>query len=227
VHTPEYAFEHLPSNVAAGVEPARLTFPAARQRLRLWNAYDNSPGPRRTDRRHRQDPPRVRREGDYSGEEQLIRQLLAAAHPGRPAEGDGIPDTTPPTLSRRRRATSAPSARRVQRPAPLTRPPVHAGRHPSANTYGLSGAGPSAAVDRPAGKAGDQARVPRLGRLLDGRRTGTLTVSSGARARSSAAPAPRTSTLSPRQPAADGTVTIGLSPGCRPTRSRSAKESRD
>ncbi len=98
VHTPEYAFEHVPSNVAAGVRRLGLTFPVALDNsYDTWNAYDNQSWPAA----YLIDASgQIRHvsigEGDYSGEEQLIRQLLSAAHPGvaLPKATD-IPDTTP------------------------------------------------------------------------------------------------------------------------------------
>jgi cytochrome c biogenesis protein CcdA/thiol-disulfide isomerase/thioredoxin len=98
VHTPEYAFEHVPSNVAAGVRRLGLTFPVALDNsYGTWNAYDNQSWPAgylidaTGQIRHISIG-----EGDYGGEEQLIRQLLSAAHPGiaLPRATD-VPDTTP------------------------------------------------------------------------------------------------------------------------------------
>jgi cytochrome c biogenesis protein CcdA/thiol-disulfide isomerase/thioredoxin len=98
VHTPEYAFEHVPSNVAAGARRLGLTFPIALDNsYATWNAYGNQSWPAayiidaQGQIRHVSIG-----EGDYSSEEQLIRQLLVAAHPGLtlPAATD-VPDTTP------------------------------------------------------------------------------------------------------------------------------------
>ena len=98
VHTPEYAFEHVPSNVAAGVRRLGLTFPVALDNsYGTWKAYDNQSWPAgylidaSGQIRHISIG-----EGDYGGEEQLIRQLLSAAHPGiaLPRATD-VPDTTP------------------------------------------------------------------------------------------------------------------------------------
>jgi hypothetical protein len=82
VHTPEYAFEHVPSNVAAGVRRLGLTFPVALDNsYDTWNAYDNQSWPAA----YLIDAAgQIRHvaigEGDYSQEEHLIRQLLTAAH---------------------------------------------------------------------------------------------------------------------------------------------------
>jgi len=98
VHTPEYAFEHVPSNVAAGTRRIGLTFPVALDNsYDTWNAYDNQSWPAA----YLIDASgQIRHisigEGDYPGEEQLIRQLLTAAHPGITLpKATGLPDTTP------------------------------------------------------------------------------------------------------------------------------------
>ena len=98
VHTPEYAFEHVPSNVAAGARRLGLTFPIALDNsYATWNAYDNQSWPAAYiidaggQIRHVSIG-----EGDYSSEEQLIRQLLVAAHPGLTLpQATDVPDTTP------------------------------------------------------------------------------------------------------------------------------------
>ena len=98
VQTPEYAFEHVPSNVLAGARRLGLTFPVALDNsYDTWNAYDNQSWPAgyiidaTGQIRHVSIG-----EGDYTQEEQIIRQLLLAAHPGialPPATS--VPDTTP------------------------------------------------------------------------------------------------------------------------------------
>ncbi len=98
VHTPEYAFEHVPSNVAAGVRRLGLTFPVALDNsYDTWNAYDNQSWPAA----YLVDASgQIRHvsigEGDYPFEEQLIRQLLLAAHPGLTLPpATNVPDATP------------------------------------------------------------------------------------------------------------------------------------
>ena len=98
VQTPEYAFEHVPSNVLAGARRLGLTFPVALDNsYDTWNAYDNQSWPAA----YLIDATGKIRlvsigEGDYTQEEQIIRQLLLAAHPGiaLPKATD-VPDTTP------------------------------------------------------------------------------------------------------------------------------------
>ena len=148
MHTPEYAFEQVPSNVAAGVRRLGLSFPVALDNsYDTWNAYDNQSWPAA----YLIDATgQIRHvsigEGDYSGEERLIRQLLIAAHPGltlpRPTD---LPDTTPTTRSRHRKPISAPSASRDTSAAPRTRPAGSRRLPPSRRTpSGSQARGPSA-----------------------------------------------------------------------------------
>jgi cytochrome c biogenesis protein CcdA/thiol-disulfide isomerase/thioredoxin len=98
VHTPEFAFEHVVSNVRAQAAALGVRYPVAiDDNYATWNAYDNEywPADYLIDASGN-----VRHvhfgEGDYGTTEQLIRQLLVAAHPGlslpRPTD---IPDKTP------------------------------------------------------------------------------------------------------------------------------------
>ena len=98
VHTPEFAFEHVVSNVRAQAAALGVRYPVAiDDDYATWNAYDNEYWPAdylvdaSGDVRHVHFG-----EGDYSGTEQLIRQLLAAARPGRPLpRPTDVPDKTP------------------------------------------------------------------------------------------------------------------------------------
>ena len=98
VQTPEYAFEHVPSNVLAGARRLGLTFPVALDNsYDTWNAYDNQSWPAA----YLIDATGKIRfvsigEGDYTQEEQIIRQLLLAAHPGIALpKATNVPNTTP------------------------------------------------------------------------------------------------------------------------------------
>jgi cytochrome c biogenesis protein CcdA/thiol-disulfide isomerase/thioredoxin len=98
VHTPEYAFEHVPSNVAAGAKRLHITYPVALDNdYKTWNDFSNDSWPAE----YLIDSSGLVRhvaigEGDYPTTETLIRQLLTAANPAvtLPAATD-VPDTTP------------------------------------------------------------------------------------------------------------------------------------
>jgi cytochrome c biogenesis protein CcdA/thiol-disulfide isomerase/thioredoxin len=80
VHSPEFGFEHVPSNVQAAVHHLGVTYPVAvDDRLATWTAYENEywPAEYLVDQNGQ-----VRHtlfgEGDYAGTERAIRLLLAA-----------------------------------------------------------------------------------------------------------------------------------------------------
>jgi thiol-disulfide isomerase/thioredoxin len=98
VHTPEFAFEHVVSNVRAEAGQLGVHYPVAiDNNYDTWDAYDNESWPAdylidaNGDVRHIGVG-----EGDYTGTERLIRQLLADAHPGiaLPAS-TSVPNKTP------------------------------------------------------------------------------------------------------------------------------------
>ena len=98
VHTPEFAFEHVVSNVKSEAAGLGVRYPVAiDDSYGTWDAYDNEywPADYLIDASGN-----VRHvhfgEGDYGTTEQLIRQLLAAAHPGvaLPPPTD-VPNLTP------------------------------------------------------------------------------------------------------------------------------------
>ncbi|OBH86461.1 cytochrome c biogenesis protein DipZ [Mycobacterium sp. E2989] len=84
VHTPEYAFEQVPGNVAKGAADLSITYPIALDNgYSTWTNYRNRYWPAE----YLIDPTgQVRHikfgEGDYNVTEDLIRQLIVAAHPG-------------------------------------------------------------------------------------------------------------------------------------------------
>ena len=219
VHTPEYAFEHVPSNVAAGVRRLGLTFPVALDNsYGTWNAYDNQSWPAS----YLIDASgQIRHvsigEGDYGGEEQLIRQLLSAAHPGivLPRATD-VPDTTPEDsaqtpetyLGAERQQGyhgSAPYAT-GQFTAPATLP---------ADSFALAGAWTIGQESITAGQGAGITLAFHASKVyLDVGGTGTLTVSAGGTSKViRVSGAPDIYTVATKQPAGDGTVTIRLSPG--------------
>jgi cytochrome c biogenesis protein CcdA/thiol-disulfide isomerase/thioredoxin len=98
MHTPEYAFEHVATNVASGAAALHINYPIALDNgYTTWNNYQNLywPAEYLIDAngavRHTKFG-----EGDYSTTENLIRQLLADANPDArlPAPGNSV-DTTP------------------------------------------------------------------------------------------------------------------------------------
>jgi cytochrome c biogenesis protein CcdA/thiol-disulfide isomerase/thioredoxin len=98
VHTPEFAFEHVVSNVRAESASLGVRYPVTvDDDYGTWNAYDNEYWPAdylidaKGDVRHV-----TFGEGGYSNTEQLIRQLLDEAHPrvALPA-ATGVPNLTP------------------------------------------------------------------------------------------------------------------------------------
>ena len=100
VHTPEYAFERVPGNVASGAAALHIDYPIAVDNdYKTWNNYQNLYWPAE----YLIDAAGTVRhtkfgEGDYDGGENLIRQLLVAANPDvrLPAASHSI-DTTPQT----------------------------------------------------------------------------------------------------------------------------------
>jgi cytochrome c biogenesis protein CcdA/thiol-disulfide isomerase/thioredoxin len=84
VHTPEFAFEHVISNVKAQAQALGVQYPVAvDNNYGTWNAYDNEYWPAE----YLIDAQGVVRhvdfgEGNYGLTESLIRKLLVDAHPG-------------------------------------------------------------------------------------------------------------------------------------------------
>lgn len=102
VHTPEYSFEKVAGNVAAGAQRLGITYPVALDdNYATWNNYHNDSWPAD----YLIDASGNIRyvyigEGDYPGMESLIRELLSVAHPGvvLPSKTD-VPDATPTSQS--------------------------------------------------------------------------------------------------------------------------------
>jgi len=98
VHTPEFAFEHVVSNVRAQASALGVKYPVAvDDNYATWNAYDNQywPADYLIDAQGN-----VRYvhfgEGDYATTGKLIRQLLQASHPKTAvATPTTLPDKTP------------------------------------------------------------------------------------------------------------------------------------
>ncbi|HTY33125.1 cytochrome c biogenesis protein DipZ [Mycobacterium sp.] len=100
VHTPEYAFERVPGNVASGAAALHIGYPVALDNdYATWNSYQNLYWPAE----YLIDAQGAVRhtkfgEGDYDGTERLIRRLLADANPNATLPGaSGSVDATPHT----------------------------------------------------------------------------------------------------------------------------------
>ena len=98
VHTPEFAFEHVPSNVAEQARALGVAYPVAIDNdYATWNAYHNQYWPAE----YLVDPAGVIRhvsfgEGGYGTAEELIRQLLVERNPERQLPpSTEVPDATP------------------------------------------------------------------------------------------------------------------------------------
>ncbi len=98
VHTPEFAFEHIVSNVRTEAAAFGVRYPVAiDDGYDTWNAYDNEywPADYLIDAQGLVGHVHFG-EGDYSTTEQLIRELLTDAHPGlRLPPATDVPDLTP------------------------------------------------------------------------------------------------------------------------------------
>jgi cytochrome c biogenesis protein CcdA/thiol-disulfide isomerase/thioredoxin len=103
VHTPEYAFERVPDNVASGAKDLGITYPIALDpNYSTWTNYRNRYWPAK----YLIDASGTVRhikfgEGDYAATESLIRQLLSDAHPGvtLPKPTEHLDTTPPPDLT--------------------------------------------------------------------------------------------------------------------------------
>jgi cytochrome c biogenesis protein CcdA/thiol-disulfide isomerase/thioredoxin len=103
VHTPEYAFERVPSNVASGARDLGITYPIALDpNYSTWTNYRNRYWPAE----YLIDANGTVRhikfgEGDCGQTETLIRQLLSDARPGvtLPAPTEAADTTPPPDLT--------------------------------------------------------------------------------------------------------------------------------
>ena len=100
VHTPEFAFEHVPANVASQAHSLGVNYPIAiDNNYATWSAYSNQSWP--SD--YLLDPDGAIQhysfgEGGYATTEKLIRQLLTAQNPKKPLPPPTeVPDNTPVT----------------------------------------------------------------------------------------------------------------------------------
>ena len=101
VHTPEFAFEHVVSNVRSAVQQFGITYPVAVDNgYDTWNAYNNEywPADYLIDAAGEVRYERFG-EGDYGATEAAIRQLLTDANPQvKLPPATDVPDLTPTEL---------------------------------------------------------------------------------------------------------------------------------
>jgi cytochrome c biogenesis protein CcdA len=223
VHTPEYAFEHVPGNVAAGAKGLHITYPVALDNdYKTWNNFSNESWPAE----YLIDATGVVRhvaigEGDYPTTESLIRQLLTAANPAvvLPAATD-IADTTPTNLDQT--AETYLGAERADSSANTLSGRLRKGTmtysYPSIvpdDAFALTGAW---TVDNQSitsgGDAGIKLNFDASDVYLDVGGTGTITATvDGKTTTYSVSGAPDIYTVASHSSPDRATVTIGLSPG--------------
>ncbi len=222
VHTPEFAFEHVVSNVRSQAAALGVHYPVAiDDDYQTWDAYDNEYWPAE----YLVSATGVVRhvhfgEGDYTETERLIRTLLRAAHPGIDLPPPtAVPDLTPTGelspetyVGYDRLQYLLPSADVVQN-APAT---YHFPASLPPDGFGLSGTWTEHAQEATAG-AGAQLELGFVAKdvylVLGG--SGTLTVSLDGQALRTlqVGGVPRLYTLYQGGPTTTGTLLLGASPG--------------
>jgi cytochrome c biogenesis protein CcdA/thiol-disulfide isomerase/thioredoxin len=225
VHTPEYAFEHVRSNVEAGAQRLHITYPVALDNnYSTWNNFDNDSWPAdylidsNGHVRHA-----AIGEGDYSGLETLIRQLLSAANPTKtlPPATD-VPDQTPqnPDQTPETYLDSARSDSNANNPSDGTlKKGTHTYTYPASipqNTYGLTGTWTVGTQTLTPDGAGDAIKLKYDAQYvyLDVGGTGTVTSTvNGTTTTFKIGGAPNIYPVVSLKQDASGTVTITLTPG--------------
>jgi cytochrome c biogenesis protein CcdA/thiol-disulfide isomerase/thioredoxin len=219
VQTPEYAFEHVPANVAAGIRRLGIRYPVALDdAYQTWRNYGNNSWPAD----YLIDSTGVIRhasvgEGQYAQTESLIRQLLTAARPGvRLPAPTPVADTTPafagqtPEIylgsDRAQAYAGAPGSGTRAFSFPATIPP---GEWALAGTWTIGHedltAGPSAVI---------KLNFTAADVYLDVGGTGTITATAGGQTTTfRVSGAPDIYPLASHKQPATGTVEVTLSPG--------------
>jgi cytochrome c biogenesis protein CcdA/thiol-disulfide isomerase/thioredoxin len=188
VHTPEFAFEHVTSNISEQARALGVRYPIAIDNdYATWNAYSNQYWPAE----YLVDAAGTIRhvssgEGDYATTEELIRQLLAENNPDAelPPSTD-VPDTTPAAqLTQETYLGSHYAPLHTSGPAPSTAVPT-AYRFPATltpGTFALAGtwsSGPEALTAGPDAQLELSYRANDVYLVLGGH--GTVTVRVGGR----------------------------------------------
>jgi cytochrome c biogenesis protein CcdA/thiol-disulfide isomerase/thioredoxin len=98
VHTPEFAFEHVVSNVRQASRKLGVAYPVAiDNEYATWNAYQNDAWPAEYLVDRRGNVREIKKgEGDYDGTERTIRELLGESSDAVPAS---VADRTPQHLT--------------------------------------------------------------------------------------------------------------------------------
>ena len=221
VHTPEYAFEHVPGNVAAGAKRLGIHYPIALDNgYATWNNYGNDSWPAD----YLVDASGTVRftsigEGQYQQTEELIRQLLDSARPGRALPPEtSVPDRTPTSDQSPETYLGSDRAQYYENNgAPLTNG-THTYHYPlnvDPGYFTLSGTWAVAGESITAGKdAGIALNFLADDIYLDVGGTGTLTVTvDGTTTRYPVSGAPNIYTILQRDRQESGVLQVKLSPG--------------
>jgi cytochrome c biogenesis protein CcdA/thiol-disulfide isomerase/thioredoxin len=222
VHTPEYAFEHVASNVEAGAKRLDMTYPVALDNnYTTWNAFSNESWPAEYlidatgEIRHV-----ALGEGDYSTTEALIRQLLKAADPNvsLPSATD-VRDATPTDADQTPESYLG-SARvsNLANDGGVLQTGQHTFTYPAtipANSFGLTGSWTVADESLTAGAgAGIRLNFSADDVYLDVGGTGTITVTVDGKATTyPVSGAPNIYTVFSHSTPVQSTLTIAVSPG--------------
>lgn len=222
VHTPEYAFEHVPGNVRSGAKRLGITYPIALDnKYATWNNFGNQswPADYLIDATGQ-----VRHvgigEGEYDQTESLIRQLLLAAHPNATLpQATHVADTTP-TLTDQTPETYLGATRASTYAGGALHSGTHTFAFPDrlpANEFALRGtwsvAGEAITAKQ---NAGIKLNFLADDIYLDVGGTGTVTATVDGRTKTyHVSGAPNIYTLLHRDSPQHGTLTVELSPGLR------------
>ncbi|MCK9894497.1 cytochrome c biogenesis protein CcdA [Frankia sp. AgB32] len=221
VHTPEYAFEHVPSNVAAGARRLHITYPVAIDNgYATWNAFTNESWPAEylIDANGQ-----IRHiaigEGSYGETESLIRQLLTAAHPGvsLPRATD-VADTTPTDVNQSPETYLGTERQQAYAGDGPLRATASTYEYPStlpSNTFALTGSWTASPEALTAGEgAGIELNFDADNVYLDLAGTGTITTTlDGHTTSQHVGGAPNIYTLVSEPKSVTGTLDVRLSPG--------------
>jgi cytochrome c biogenesis protein CcdA/thiol-disulfide isomerase/thioredoxin len=224
VHTPEYAFEHVTSNVEAGAARLGIHYPVAIDNdYSTWDAYENNSWPSDYLIDAQGEIRDVTTgEGFYGATEQLIRKLLTAADPNVSLpKATNVPNNTP-TDENQTPETYLGSARQDAYVGGTLTDGTATYAFPAtlpANEFALNGQWTASSEDLTAGSgASIKLRFMASDVYLDTGGTGTLTATVDGKTSSipvSGAPDIYAVVHGPSKSPRDQTVTVSLSPGLK------------